>query len=66
MGNKDNIFDSQYEGQDSSTQGIVNPSEIKQLLKEPIDKADIKRYGESKPKREQIRARILHGKGKNK
>jgi hypothetical protein len=62
MKSKDGVFDDAYSGDSTTTLSTSATSELKKVLKEPIPAQDIKRYGESKPTRLIIKARIIDGK----
>ncbi len=55
------IFDSSYVGKPSGTETSKQGSEVKKILKEPVGKKDMDKYGSSKPRRVVIKAQIKNG-----
>lgn len=58
-------FDRSYLTDADSTSAPAPKSTIKQFQKLSIEEEELKRYGSSKPIRIVIRAKLIHGKGKN-
>jgi hypothetical protein len=53
-------FDATYVKSDFSTSLPTKKSDTKQFLKQPISPDDLARYGNSKPVRIRIRAKLIH------
>jgi hypothetical protein len=54
-------FDSGYVNSNLATDIPKKKSDTKKFLKQPISQDDLLRYGDSKPIRIRLRAKLIHG-----